>query len=134
MINYEEIKEKLPQQYPFIMIRQANFNKNQQSLQSYMFLSDFQNINSIYPFSFIVEGAAQSCIILYKLLFPHSEKKQFLLTGINNTQINRQCMIGERLIYVCSFTRTFEKGAFSEIKLYSDTEYIGEINLSFFMN
>ena len=43
-------------------------------------------------------------------------------------------MIGERLIYVCSFTRTFEKGAFSEIKLYSDTEYIGEINLSFFMN
>lgn len=134
MINYKEIKEKLPQRYPFIMIESAEFFEKEELLKSYMCLSNSQSNHSIYPFSLIIEGAAQSCILLYKMSYPYSTKKDFLLAGINNSQINRQCTLGEKLIYECVFIRLFEKGAFSKVNLYIDTEYIGEIKLNFYMN
>ena len=138
MFNYKEIREILPQSYPFIMIEKAIFHGNDRLLKGFHYITEsdlnHQNKdNTIYPFSFIIEGSAQSCILLYKAMFPNAPKNQFLLTGINNSMINGPCFIGNTLMYVCSFTRIFEKGAFANVLVYVEEEVIGEVNLNFYM-
>ncbi|MES5896382.1 3-hydroxyacyl-ACP dehydratase FabZ [Bacillus cereus group sp. RP43] len=89
ILNYDQIKELLPQKYPFIFIDQVKEYETGKKVvcvknltgNEHFFQGHFPN-NSIFPGVLIIEAMAQSAILLSKLSMSKEDGDQtFMLAG-----------------------------------------------------
>lgn len=114
-VDFDRVRELLPQAYPFVMVdRVESFEKDQ-------YITCLKNITgnewafpghfpkkAIYPGVLIIEGIAQSGILLFQLSQEPLElsevSRTFLLTSVK-TRFLKPVVPGDQMIYRCEMIK-----------------------------
>lgn len=104
MIDFEEIKQILPQRFPFILIdRVIEYERNERlvaiknvSGNDINFLGHFPN-NAIMPGNLISEAAAQAAIILYHISKNEGQPPLIYLLGLVKANFYFPVVPGDQL-------------------------------------
>lgn len=114
-VDFDRVRELLPQAYPFVMVdRVESFEKDQ-------YITCLKNITgnewafpghfpkkAIYPGVLIIEGIAQSGILLFQLSQEPLElsevSRTFLLTSVK-TRFLKPVVPGDQMIYRCEMVK-----------------------------
>lgn len=106
MLSFEEIRELVPQKYPFLFIdKVVEFQKESRivclkniSGNEYFFAGHFPDF-AVMPGVLIIEALAQASIILFKKSFDtENDKDKVFLLGSANVRFSKPVFPGDQLI------------------------------------
>jgi 3-hydroxyacyl-[acyl-carrier-protein] dehydratase len=136
-MNFQEIKEILPQDIPFLMIdRVLDLNPKKSitclkcvSGNDFIFLGHFPG-NSIFPGVLITEAIAQAAILMYG---EKDELNEYLLTG-SKMRFLKKVIPGDQMIIHAEIVKALDFGAMVKAKVEVDNQVVAQGELSFAIN
>lgn len=139
-LGSNEVRSLLPQDYPFIFVDSVlDYEVNDHitclknvSFNEWFFPGHFPD-NPIFPGVLLIEGMAQSLILLHKLSISKtedSEKKIFLFTGIKKARFLDKVKPGDQIIYTCKFIRVIENAIFAEAEAMVGDKVVAKAELN----
>lgn len=143
-LSSNDVRSLLPQDYPFIYVDSVLDYENSDnitclknvSLNEWFFSGHFPD-NPVFPGVLLIEGMAQSIILLYKLSFckaEDTEKKTFLLTGIKKAKFSDKVKPGHQIIYKCKFIRIIDKAIFAEAMVMVGDKIIAKAEINCYVS
>lgn len=132
IINHHEIREILPQDYPFIMIDKViEFDKGKSlvavkniTANEWFFEGREFNLDS-FPETLLIEAAAQAALILYhKSKIKIGEKRPQYILGKIEATIHRPVGVGDSLLINALATKMLHLGGYSNIKVLNENEEV----------
>jgi len=119
MLSFEEIRELVPQKYPFLFIdKVVEFQKGSKivclkniSANESFFAGHFPDF-AIMPGVLILEGLAQASIVLFKKSFDAEEdKEKVFLLGSADVRFTRPVFPGDQLLLEINVEKLISKAA-----------------------
>jgi 3-hydroxyacyl-[acyl-carrier-protein] dehydratase len=143
-LSSNDVRSLLPQDYPFIFVDSVlNYEIHDHitclknvSFNEWFFPGHFPD-NPIFPGVLLIEGMAQSIILLYKLSFCETEdanQKTFLLTGIKKARFLDKVKPGDQIVYKCKFLRIIDNAIFAETEAKVGDKVIAKAELNCFVS
>jgi 3-hydroxyacyl-[acyl-carrier-protein] dehydratase len=140
MILFEEIRNLLPQKYPFLFIdRVVEFEEGKKivcvknvSGNEPVFVGHFPDF-AIMPGVLIIEAMAQASIILFKksLAIKHGENTVFLLASVSNARFTKPVFPGDQLLIEIIVEKIVSKGAIIHATVNVGEKTVAKANLTF---
>lgn len=140
MILFEEIRNLLPQKYPFLFIdRVVEFEEGKKivcvknvSGNEPVFVGHFPDF-AIMPGVLIIEAMAQASIILFKksLAIKRGENTVFLLASVSNARFTKPVFPGDQLLIEIIVEKIVSKGAIIHATVNVGEKIVAKANLTF---
>ena len=118
MLNFDEVRRLLPQQFPMIMVDRVLSYEANRSIRTQknisgndLFLLGHFPDHAIFPGALLIEGMAQSAILLQKLS-TDVQKDEFYLLGSVKARFTNPVYPGDQVIYDVELVRTVSVAVF----------------------
>ncbi len=140
MMTFEEIRNLLPQKYPFLFVDKVleieegkkivcvkNVSGNEP-----VFVGHFPDF-AIMPGVLILEAMAQSSIILFRKSLPAQKDANtvFLLASVNNARFTKPVFPGNQLMIEILVEKIVSKGAIVQASAMVDEKAVAKATLTF---
>lgn len=138
-VSYDQVRQLLPQNYPFVLVDvieewerdtrivcRKNVTGNE-----WMFPGHFPN-RAIYPGVLLIEGMAQSAILLFRLgdRRQDDEDAAFMIAGVK-ARFLKPVVPGDQIRYECTVIKMVRTGGVVEATAYVDGEIVAKADLTF---
>ncbi|MBW7476950.1 3-hydroxyacyl-ACP dehydratase FabZ [Paenibacillus oenotherae] len=137
--SFDEVKEMLPQAYPFVLIDTIENIAAGESIvclknisgNEWMFPGHFPS-KAIYPGVLLNEGMAQACILLFKISRPELDdpNTNFYLTAVKSRFL-KPVVPGDQVRYVCKVLKMVGTGGIVEAEAVVDGTIVAKAELTF---
>ncbi|UFJ42568.1 3-hydroxyacyl-ACP dehydratase FabZ [Brevibacillus humidisoli] len=138
-LGFDEVRRLLPQSYPFVLVDvieeweadsrivcRKNVTGNE-----WMFPGHFPE-RAIYPGVLLIEGMAQSAILLFRLdeSKSDSDRSAFMIAGVK-ARFLRPVVPGDQIRYECTVIKMVSTGGVVEATAQVDGEIVAKADLTF---
>ena len=139
MLSHQQLRQILPQDYPFLMIDKVVEFKKGESLTAIKnitgneWLFEGQSYQTgIFPETIIIEAAAQATLLLYHLSkIKDGEGRPKYIFGKATANFMNRVHIGDQLKIVTSATKMLDRLGFMDSKLSVDMTEVADIQIMY---
>lgn len=137
ILDYKQLREILPQDYPFLLIDKVIDYEKGKSLTAIKNITgnewaigENNSELSIFPETLLIEAAAQAALVIYHVSkIQNVGKKPKYILGKVKCEFERQAYIGDQLRIEVIPTKMLNIGGYTDIRLYINHLLIGKIEI-----
>lgn len=137
MLNAEEIKNIIPQRYPFLMLDRVVDIKEGEWIKAYKnisineeyFRGHFPDM-AILPGALIIEAMAQSACVLFKKSMPGTAAKLYYISGVK-ARFLKPVVPGDQLNLMVRIVKAAQIGGVCETEAAVDGEIVAKAEMTF---
>lgn len=138
MLNFEQIKEIIPQRFPMILIDKVTEHKKGKSLiaiknvsgNDIYFLGHFPK-NAVMPGNLITEAAAQAAIVLYHVSKNKDKSIPTYLLGSTKASFHHPVVPGDQLRIEATAKRLLSNGGYISTNIFVEEKLVAQIDIVF---
>ena len=136
MLGYEELKEILPQNWPFLMLdRVIDYKKDDylvaiKNISANEWFCDGQSDGgTVFPETLLIEAAAQAALVLYHLSRVKKGERRRYVLGRANAEFSARVSVGDQLHIKAFATKMMDVGGYSNIDIGLNSTIVGKVEV-----
>ena len=135
VLDYRQLKDILPQAFPFVLIDRV------EDYQPGQFLIATKNITAnewvfeensfepiYYPETLLIEAAAQAALVLYALTYGRSSNVKYILTKITSS-FRCHVLVGDQIFLKAVASKMLIGFGFMDMRVISSIKIIGNVQI-----
>ena len=136
MLNYQQLKEILPQASPFLLIDRVEEYKEVEHLvavknvtRNEWPLSGYSQDTDVFPQVLLIEAAAQAALVLYYLSRVKNGPQPRYVLGRANSEFFNDVKAGDQIRFQVSAGKMLDFGGYSSVQVSRGEEKISQVEI-----
>lgn len=139
MLTYQQLKDILPQAYPFLLIDRVEEIKEGESLVAIKNITvnewacmGYSSEGDVFPQTLLIEAAAQTAMVLYNIsMVEEGEKRPQYVLGKVKVEFSEFVSVGDQIRIKAHATKMVKTGGVSDIELFVNSQKVADMFLFF---